>query len=340
MHSPIRRTIMTAIKVLIAVAILVYLGFKGRDAFAQLSAKSINWWMMAAALFVTLLMAGFSYLRWHILIRALGIDARLMDTLRLGALGFALNFVAPGSIGGDFFKAIFLAHGHPGRRPEAIATVIADRVVGLLTMLLLASGGILLAGLLHTDSRSLQILYRTILIVSVVTWLVCIVLVLFGSLTGPRVTQRVANVPVAGKAIARMMATVQVFRTRKRMLVAALVASLAMAVCFVGSYWLVAEGLPIDAPSFQQHMMIVPIAGIVGTIPLTPSGLGTTELAIEKLYQKMPGVTSTPGDGTLVGIGRRMTDIAVALIGLAFYLTHRKEVAEVFAEAEEAAEAE
>ncbi len=340
MHSPIRRTIMTAIKVLIAGAILVYLGFKGRDAFSQLSARSINWWMMAAALLVTLLMAGFSYVRWHILIRALGIDARLVDTLRLGALGFALNFVAPGSIGGDFFKAIFLAHGHPGRRPEAIATVVADRVVGLLTMLLLASAGILLAGLLHTDSPSLKILYKTILIVSAVIWLVCILLVLFAGLTGPRVTRLVEAVPVGGKAIARMLGTIQVYRRRKGMLVAALAASLAMAVCFVTSYWLVAEGLPIEAPSFQQHMMIVPIAGIVGTIPLTPSGLGTTELAIEKLYQKMPGVTSTPGDGTLVGIGRRTTDIAVALIGLAFYLANRKEVDEVFAEAEQAAETE
>ncbi len=329
-----------AVKVLLAGGILLYLGFKGRDAFAQLSAKSIDWRMMAAALFVTLLMAGFSYLRWHILIRAVGIDARLIDTLRLGALGFALNFVAPGSIGGDFFKAIFLAHGHPGRRPEAIATVVADRVLGLLTMLFLASAGILLAGLLHTTSPSLKILYKTILVVSAVIWLVCILLILFGRLTGPGVTQFVEKIPVGGKAIARMLATVQVYRRRKRMLVAAMAASLTMALCFVGSYWLVAEGLPIEAPSFQQHMVIVPIAGIVGTIPLTPSGLGTTELAIEEFYKRMPGVKSMPGDGTLVGLGRRMTDIAVALIGLAFYLSNRKEVDEVFAEAEQVAETE
>ena len=118
-----------------------------------------------AALFCTLLMAGLSYVRWHILIRALGIEARLVDTLRLGSLGFALNFVSPGSIGGDFFKAIFLAHGHPGRRPEAIATVMADRVMGLLTMLLLASAGILAAGLLNTASPNLKILYEMILLI-------------------------------------------------------------------------------------------------------------------------------------------------------------------------------
>ena len=46
------------------------------------------------------------------------------------------------------------------------------------------------------------------------------------------------------------------------------------------------------------------------------------------------------GDGTLVGIGRRATDIAVALFGLAFYLSNRSEVREVYAEAEELVEEE
>src|SRR3954471_20584304 len=155
MHSHLRRTILTLVKLLLAAAILIYLIVRGRDAFSQLSAKTIDWPLMVAALLCTLLMAALSYIRWHILIRAVGIDARLVDTLRLGSLGFALNFVSPGSIGGDFFKAVFLAHGHRNLRPEAIATVVADRVVGLLTMLLLASAGILAAGLLNTASPNL-----------------------------------------------------------------------------------------------------------------------------------------------------------------------------------------
>src|SRR5215212_5519714 len=123
MHSHTRRTILTAVKLLLAAAILIYLISKGRAAFAELSTKTIDWPMLVAALFCTLIMASLSYVRWHILIRAVGIEARLVDSLRLGSLGFALNFVSPGSIGGDFFKAIFLAHGHPTRRIEAIASV-------------------------------------------------------------------------------------------------------------------------------------------------------------------------------------------------------------------------
>jgi glycosyltransferase 2 family protein len=340
MHSHLRRTILTLVKLLLAAAILIYLVYRGREAFEKLSAQTIDWPMLVAALFCTLLMAALSYVRWHILIRAVGIEARLVDTLRLGSLGFALNFVSPGSIGGDFFKAIFLAHGHRNLRPEAIATVVADRVMGLLTMLMLASAGILAAGLLNTASPNLKILYEMILLSSAGLWCVCMLLVLFGGLTGPRVTGRAGSIPVIGKTISRMLGTVQVYRCRKLMLGAAFAVSLAMALCYVTSYWLVSQGLPIRAPSWQQHLLIVPIAGIVGAVPLTPSGLGTTELAIEELYKRMPGVQVMAGDGTLVGIGRRATDIAVALIGLAFYLSNRSEVREVYAEAEQVAESE
>jgi uncharacterized membrane protein YbhN (UPF0104 family) len=339
MESHARRTVLTVVKLLLGAAILVYLVFKGRDAFAQLSAKTIDWPTLIAALFATLLMAGLSYVRWHILIRALGINARLVDSLRLGSLGFALNFVSPGSIGGDFFKAIFLAHGHPEQRPEAIATVIADRVMGLLTMLLLASIGILAAGLLNTDSANLKILYEMLLVMSAGVWGGFLLLIFLGGFTGPWIIGRVETIPIAGKTIARMLGTVQVYRSRKLTLVAAFAVSLVMALCYVTSYWLVAEALPIRAPSWPQHLTIIPVSGLVGAVPLTPSGLGTTELAIEEQYKRMPGVKTMPGDGTLLGIGRRATDVAVALIGLAFYLANRSEVREVYAEAEEVAQA-
>ena len=61
----------------------------------------------------------------------------------------------------------------------------------------------------------------------------------------------------------------------------------------------------------------------------------TTEAAVNNLYLWMHGASGIKdGDGTLVGIGRRVTDIAVAFLGVLFYLTHRREVKEVFAEAE------
>lgn len=332
---------MTAVKIALALAILCYLIIQARGAFAQLSEKAIEWPFLVAALVCSLATATLSFVRWHLLIRALGISVRLIDSLRLGSLGFALNFVSPGSIGGDFFKAIFLAHGQPGRRTEAVASVVADRVMGLLTMLALASCGILATGLLNAAAPSLRLLCQTILSAALVTWLGFALLMLVGGLSGAWIRGRAEAVPIVGKTIARLLGTVQVYRGRTRMLLGAFAASVAMALCFITTFYLVARGLPINEPPWSEHLVIVPVAGLVGAIPLTPSGLGTTEFAIEELYKTMPGGDQiAKGDGTLVGLGRRVTDIAVALVGLGFYLSHRREVQEVFAEAEEAADAE
>jgi glycosyltransferase 2 family protein len=328
-------------KIALATGILAYLIFQARDGFARLSERTVAWPFLAAALLFSLTTATLSFVRWHILIRALGISVRLVDSLRLGALGFALNFVSPGSIGGDFFKAIFLAHGQRGQRTEAVATVVADRVVGLLTMLTLASSGILATGLMHAASPALHLLCQSILLFTVVGWIGFGLLMFVDGMSGGWMAAQLAAVPIAGKTLARLLGTVQVYRTRKRMLLGAFVASTLMALCFITTFYLVARGLPIHAPPWSEHVVIVPVAGLVGAIPLTPSGLGTTEFAVEELYKAMPdGKETASGDGTLVGLGRRVTDIAVAMVGLGFYLGHRREVEEVFAEAEEAADTE
>jgi uncharacterized protein (TIRG00374 family) len=339
MHSHVRRTVISIAKVALAVAILTYLVSQARDGFARLSEQTFSWPILAAALLFSLLTATLSFTRWHLLIRAVGIDARLIDSLRLGALGFALNFVSPGSVGGDLFKAVFLAHRQPGQRPEAVATVLADRALGLLVMLSIASCGILVTGLLSSLSTLLYGLARAVLLTTVVGWLVFILLMTLDVLSGTWATQQAASVPWMGPLLARMLNTVHIYRGKKAMLAAAFAVSALMALSSVTTFFLISRGLGIPGPPWSEHVVIVPLAGVAGAIPLTPSGLGTMEFAVEELYRAMPGGAHVvKGDGTLVALGRRVTDIVVAMIGLGFYFGHRREVRQVIAEAEAVAD--
>ena len=340
-HSGTIRTVVTVAKLALAAAILAWLIAQAHDGFSRLIEQPVVWPLVAAGMLCTFAASTASFVRWHLLIRAVGIDVRLVDSLRLGALGLALNFVSPGSIGGDFFKAIFLAHGHPGRRTEAVATVVADRVMGLLTMLVLASVGILAMGLAGGPFSALRVLCRTILVATVVCWMGVALLLAVPGLTGRRVCRWADAIPLVGKTIARLLGAVRTYRSQKPILLAAVGLSVLVALFFIWSYYLVARGLPVEEPSFAEHLMIVPVAGLVGAIPITPSGLGTLELAVEELYKAVPGGEGVqPGDGTLVALARRVTELAVALVGLMFYLTHRREVEEVYAEAEEFADKE
>jgi glycosyltransferase 2 family protein len=340
--SAIGRTLVAAAKILLAVAILGYLLWQAKehDAFTRLVEQPKRWPILFLGLACTFSAALLCFVRWHLLILAVGIPVRLIDSVRLGALGFALNFVSLGSIGGDLFRAIFLAHGQPGRRTEAVATVAADRLLGVTTMLVLASGGILATDLVHAPSTELALLCKTILVTTALVLVGAALLLFVPALSGPMVSGLFERIPIAGGLFGKLVSVARAYRDEKRLLAAAAMTSLLANLMYMTSFYFVASGLPVVRPSWPEHLVVVPVASLVGAIPATPAGLGTMELAAEELYQHMPGSTGArPGDGTLVTLAHRVTMMAVALIGLVFYLGHRAEVREVYAEAEELVEA-
>ena len=82
----------------------------------------------------------------------------MRDAFRLGFLGYLMNFVSLGSVGGDLFKAVFIAHEQPGKRAEAVATVFIDRVVGLYGLFVVATIAILCTGQLQTAVEQVRII--------------------------------------------------------------------------------------------------------------------------------------------------------------------------------------
>jgi uncharacterized protein (TIRG00374 family) len=335
---PTRRTLLQIAKFALAIGILSYLVIQVQrnDGFSRLLEHEKNWPLLAAGLVCTFLAILLNFIRWHLLIHAVGINIRLRDTVRLGSLGYALNFVSPGAIGGDLFKAIFLAHGQPGRRTEAVATVVADRLMGVMTILVLASGGILATGLVQRAEPTLAVLCN-IMLASTIVGLTAVTLLLFvPGLSGPWTTGLAQRIPFVGATIARLLGAVRAYRGEKKLLAAAAGISAVGNLMLITAIFLIASGLPVERPTWSEHLVLVPMANIVGAIPATPAGLGTKELAVEKLYTMMPStIGQAKGDGTLVTLAHRVTEMAVALVGLVYILTHRAEVRQVYEEVDE-----
>jgi hypothetical protein len=338
-----RRTLILLAKLCLAAAILGYLFVQvhGQQGFTRLVNEPKRWHLLAAALACTAIAVSLSFVRWHVMIRALGLNVRLIESLRLGALGFALNFVSLGALGGDFFKAFFLAKDMHGQRTEAVATVIADRVMGLLVMLLFAS----IASLLVDWSGAptiVRLLVHAIRLATVAALAGVLLVLLVPALSGAWVRQKIGAVPLVGGTLARLIGAVSAYREQKRYLLVAVGISVGVDVIIVLSFYCVARGLPVESPTLAEHFVIVPAATMAGAIPATPSGLGTMEAAVDALYQAMPRATAVPaGDGTLVALGQRATTILMAAGCFGFYLLGSGELREVICEVEEAeAEAE
>jgi Na+/phosphate symporter len=160
-----RRSLLLLAKFALAALILGYLLMQVRqsEGMSRLVNEPKDWTLLAAGFGCTFAAITLSFVRWRMLVTALGIDFPLSDALRLGSLGFMLNFVTLGTLGGDLFKAVFIARDRPGQRTEAVATVVADRLLGLITMMVLASVGIVAADLLRIAPPALALFCKTIL---------------------------------------------------------------------------------------------------------------------------------------------------------------------------------
>jgi uncharacterized protein (TIRG00374 family) len=323
-------------KMLLALGIVGYLVLKiQRDVgFSRLVHEPKEWSYLAIALAMVLTAFTCSFVRWYLLVRGLGLSFHLRDALRLGSLGFMLNQVMPGSVGGDLFKAAFIAHEQPGRRTEAVASVFIDRFVGLVAMFVVASVALLFAD--RTLARSPLLSGLEVFIWSAAAGGVLGICLLTSRLISGLRTQRlVSQLPVVGHTLGRIAAGLHQFGSRRRYLVAGFVLALTTHCLLVSAFWCVSRGLPITGPTFQQNATIVPLALVAGALPLTPGGLGLTETALAKLYG---AIQLNESDGALVALGYRALSYVVAAIGACYYLSAKRRIDRLLQEAETLAE--
>ena len=66
------------------------------------------------------------------------------DAIRIGFIGSFFGLFAFGIIGSDTLRAFYVTRQAKDRMPEAICSVVADRIVGLITMFSFASVAFLL----------------------------------------------------------------------------------------------------------------------------------------------------------------------------------------------------
>ena len=329
----------------VVLAILGYLfsDIYRNDSFAKFWEAPKRWDLLAAAFGLTLAAVTITIVRWHWLIRALGLPFRLRDALRLGFLGYLLNFVSFGSVGGDLFKAVFVARELHGHRAEAVATVVVDRLIGLFGIFLLATVSIIATGAWDAEtSERMRLLYRATFICTGVAGLAIAGLLLLPDALWHAIERRLGRLPRIGSICERLIAAVRRYRRAVWVLASALGATIVAQAMFAVAFYFVSAGSLEVHPSLGSHMVIVPLATLVGILPLPMSGLGAVEVAIDFMYHKVPraiegaaALLPAKGVGALVSLANRIVSLAVAMIGVGVYFASRREVAEVMHEVEE-----
>jgi glycosyltransferase 2 family protein len=320
----VKRYVVPFLKVAVPVAIIAWLLTTiSPDEYEQFMARPKNWPLLLGALVVVFTAVTITIIRWYLLVRALHLRFSLTDAFRLGFLGYLFNFVVVGSVGGDLFKAIFIAREQAGRRAEAVATVLVDRIVGMYGLVVLTAAVILLGGV-PKATVEVELLCQLTLVAAAVGALGIAVLFIPGFTTGP-LARFCVQLPKVGAVFEQLLSAVRIYRSRWPIVIVTVVMSVGSHSLFTLSLFLIARAMFDHVPTLHEHMILVPLGMVAGALPLAPGGFGAFELAIEALYKIIPAAPDVDVAGVLVALVYHLLTVLVAMIGVVIYWTSRNE---------------
>ncbi len=250
-------------------------------------AAKANGWLLALAMAVMPLTFIITSYRWWQLCKALDIRMTLSRAFALNMVGAFYNTFLVGVTGGDLLKAYYASKQTP-HRARAVMSVLVDRVIGLVALILL--GGAMAAWQwvsLPAADPTARMCRRVALLCGL------ILLSMAGGLLVyfHPVTRRLFGLDFILKRLPmqhHVQSVLHVFESyrRKPLLViwAILVSFPVHVVSIIGATLAgKAFGLPL---SVGYYFVVVPVAVLVASVPISPQGAGVMEFFTFSLTEK------------------------------------------------------
>ena len=315
-----RGWITVAGRLVLAFGLLGLAIYLNRSQLRDVLARPVDRARFAAAF--TLYLGGLvlAFVRWWMLMRVLGLAVGCLATLRLGFIGLLFNLVIPGAIGGDVVKGALLFRLGVNRT-QAVASIVVDRVLGLLGLFGLAAVvGLSAWGRLDPSARRLV----------VVAW---VLLLAFATGLALAVRPNALSRPVANERRARRRADLAIAATAYRGRPAILALSLALALAThtlnVLAFRSASHALYPTVPTVAEHAVLVPLILFSTAVPLPLAALGLTEEVSAQLFR----LVAFPG-GAVAMMAFRLLQYGGAATGAALYLPDRRRTQTAIAQAE------
>jgi uncharacterized protein (TIRG00374 family) len=302
--------------------------------FKDILSRPIHVWFLVLAAGIAIVGLLITFLRWHLLVRAVGLPFSRYNAIRLGLVGYFFNTFLPGSVGGDFLKAYFIARDQ-GRRTVAVATVIVDRVIGqwALILLITISGGTmwLLEVPFLVQNHDLQMIVEYSAIIIAVSLLFWFFIGFLSDERSARIAAFLHRAPKVGGPMAEFWRACWMYRKQSRAVLIAVVMSLVGHCGWVLVFHSAVRAFetpnaPFDVGTYQEHMIVVPVGMTVQALFPTPGGIGGGEAAYGQLYKIM----GKPRINGIMGcLSQRIVFIALGIMSYLVYSRMRKGLAPV-----------
>ncbi len=305
-----------ALKLAVSLAVLWYASthLAWRDALALIRAGDPV--AFGASLLWSLLSLGLAAWRWDLLTSgAIGI----WRAMRLVLVSSFFGLFLPGSVSADVIKGAHLAIEDRNHRNASTATyILADRVIGLITMLLFA----LAAGIIGLGGETVREVWSHIM-----GWLAGGLVVLLAGVTvmltarGRAFVSGVASRVLPGflaRPVAKLVAAAAGPWPGTRALVLIALVSLLNQFCGVMSVSAICDFIGQDI-SFAQSAVFFCLASLSTVIPVTVAGLGVRDWIAVRLFS---GMGSKAEVGAAISMSILAVMLCIAALGGLLYASH------------------
>lgn len=239
-------------------------------------ATGTEWGWLICALVAYGMTTALGIWRWHLLLHESGLAVSLGRTAQLTFVGLFANSFLPGMMGGDLVRAYFVAKEAPQAKATAIMSIVMERLLGTVAMIVVSTTLIL-----NRFEALTSEVYTKVAVYVYFGLCICVVCVFMLGLwkNVGRYIPFWKRLPFH-EALREAGRAYRFFLTHPVCLCGGLLLSVAAHFCLMATFYFVGRALMPDA-DFWNLAAALPLIGMVSALPLTIGGFGLREVASE-----------------------------------------------------------
>ena len=318
----VKKVAFTTIQIGVTVGLL-WLVFRDPARRAEMAHALINakmeWLVAGLVVYGALeLLAG---IRWQLLLRVQGIDLSWVRVFTLMMIGIFFNFFVPGGTGGDVVKVFYLLKETHGKGAQAFLSVLVDRIIGLLSLVLIAGVVVSLRwSWLMGSPETAKYVWSVVAILGAAVAGFVISLVVSGL---GLVHKLPAHLPGRDK-LAELALAYNLYGRAWKTTVGSILLSIVSHVGYFATFYCAARafgGPGITLPTFADLCAVMPIVNTITAMPISIGGVGVREGLFHIFLSNLAGVSE--GIAVIISSTGYLLTLAWGLLGGVIYLLYR-----------------
>ncbi len=262
---------------------------------------ALSWGTFSLLMLISVLLVYLSSLKWSYFLSSYGVRASVVSLFNVYLVGYFVNLVFPSTLGGDALRSWYV--GKKSNQHNAFASTLLERYTGFTAMVAMGVVGAWITTLVSDMVR-----YAVVLLALAVVG--ATVLSLYQGTS--RILRKIPVVRNVASHFEKLQQALVLASKQPSLLCKGYLVSFFYHTCTIANTVAAAWAVGWWDPPVAELFIVVPLALIVGALPITPSGLGVQEGAF---YLLLTQVGATPAQALGVALVLRLKTYLLAIVG-------------------------